>query len=145
MPVYPKPLPPSPRATPQPFKWLLPPTAGQGLLQIGQSVYLVTECHFTEDDGRTTFCVRLRRQGAEMTYQLCQDRDNLVVCDCPDSVYRGRQCKHATAIVDAYASLDRERRLSDFLDDATAELDAILADQPPAVAGTIHPTPPTAA
>jgi hypothetical protein len=115
MPVYPKPVPQSPPATPQPFKWLWAPRQGFGVLQIGQSVYVVHECHFDDDNGRQCFCVRLRRHGAEYEYQICQTRDNDLTCDCADSVYRQRECKHVAAVRDAYAQLDRQQRLDDFM------------------------------
>jgi hypothetical protein len=95
----------------------MPPRAGWGLLQIGQTVYAVHECHFEDADGRTCFCVRLRRSAGQVEYQLCQDRDNDLACDCPDATYRERECKHVHAVRDAYAALDRDRRLSDFLAD----------------------------
>jgi hypothetical protein len=115
MQIYPKPVPASPPATPQPFKWLWPVEAGFGVLQIGQSVYVVHECHFDDENGRTCFCVRLRRHGAECEYQVCLNRDDDLACDCPDATYRDRECKHVAAIRDAYAQLDRDRRLADFL------------------------------
>jgi hypothetical protein len=99
-------------------------------LQIGDTTYAVHECHFDDADGRTCFCVRLRRHAGEVEYQLCLNRDNDLACDCADATYRRRECKHVHAIRDAYADLDRERRLMDFLDDATAELDQIMADCP---------------
>jgi hypothetical protein len=101
------------------------PQAGWGMLQIGQTVYAVHECHFDDADGRTCFCVRLRRQGAELEYQLCQNRDNELACDCPDATYRQHSCKHVAAVTDAYAALDRDQRLADFIagpDDPTVAL-----------------------
>jgi hypothetical protein len=117
MSLYPKPVPPSPPATPQPFQWLMKPQAGWGLLQIGQTVYAVHECHFEQDNGQMCFCVRLRRSAGQVEYQICQDRDNDLACDCPDATYRERECKHVHAVRDAYAQLDRDRRLDDFLAD----------------------------
>jgi hypothetical protein len=115
MSLYPKVLPPSPPAPVQPWKWLLPPVNGQGILQIGQSAYLVTETHFEHENGQVCFCVQLKRQNCEHVYQICADRDHELRCDCPDSVYRDRECKHCAAVRDAYADLDRQDRLSDFL------------------------------
>jgi hypothetical protein len=127
MSLYPKPVAPSAPAPPQPHKWIWPPEAGWGVLQIGQSAYVVNECHFEHENGQRCFCVRLKRHGADMDYQVCQDRDNELRCDCPDSVYRGRECKHVAAVRDAYAELDRANRLAAFLvgpDDPAASLAA---------------------
>jgi len=119
MAIFPKPVcagNPAP-APAQQYQWLLTPRNGWGLLQIGDKVYAVHECHFEDGDGRTCFCVRLRRHAGEVEYQLCLNRDNDLACDCPDATYRNRQCKHATAVTDAYADLNREQRLADFLVD----------------------------
>jgi hypothetical protein len=109
---------------------LIKPLHGWGLLQIGDKTYAVHECHFDDADGRTCFCVRLRRHAGEIEYQLCQNRDNDLACDCPDATYRQRQCKHASAVTDAYAQLDRDRRLDDFLADAGDALDKLLPPLP---------------
>jgi hypothetical protein len=42
----------------------------------------------------------LRRFGSGETYRISIDGDNFH-CDCPDSVYRGRRCKHLAAVSDA--------------------------------------------
>src|SRR5262245_55176841 len=114
MAAYPKPFPvPTPAAaTPQPFRWLMKPQAGWGMLQIGERTYAVHESHFDDDNGRQCFCVRLKRQGAELECQLCQNRDGDLACDCPNAIYRQREtsCKHVHAVRDAYAQLDRDRR-----------------------------------
>src|SRR5262245_35292522 len=102
MSIYPKPVPASPPVTPQPYKWLLEPRGGWGLLQIGATAYAVTELHFEDPDGGTCFCVRLQRHAGQIEYQLCQNRENDLACDCPDATYRRRECKHVHAIRDAY-------------------------------------------
>jgi hypothetical protein len=117
MPVYPKSVPPSAPAKPQPFQWVWPVEAGWGVLQIGRSVYVLHEHHYEDPDGRVVFCVRLKRRGAECEYQVTPNRDGDLACDCADATYRDRECKHVIAVRDAYAQLDRDRRLSDFLAD----------------------------
>ena len=127
MQVYPKPVPQSPPAAAQPHKWLWHPRHGWGVLQIGTTVYVVHECHFDDDNCRRCFCVRLRKHDSEVEYQLCLNRDGDLACDCPDAIYRQREteCKHVHAVRDAYAQLDRDQRLADFIagpDDPVANL-----------------------
>jgi hypothetical protein len=129
-PVPAKPDNPAPDGPPiaaaaRPYQWLMPPRGGWGLLQIGETVYAVHECHFDDPDGRTCFCVRLRRQAGLIEYRLCLNRDNELACDCPDATYRDRECKHVHAVRDGYAQLDRERRLADFLA-PNADADRVL-------------------
>jgi hypothetical protein len=124
MSVYPKPAPQSPPATPQPFEWLMPPQAGFGMLRIGTTTYAVREVEYDEPNGRQRMLVRLAKMDGTV-YQLTPDADDLMQCDCADSVFRQRRCKHSLAIVDAYADLNREQRLADFIagpDDPVANL-----------------------
>jgi hypothetical protein len=125
--AYPKPVPQSPSVTPKPWRWLWTPHHGWGVLQIGDTPYVVREQHFTDPDGRTCFCVSLRRNGAEADYQLCLNRDNELACDCPDATYRDRECKHVHAVRDAYSQLDRARRLADFVSGSVLPDDPTVA------------------
>jgi hypothetical protein len=50
-------------------------------------------------DGRVV-AVRLQKFGTGERYQISHDGESWE-CDCPDSTYRGRDCKHLVALHDA--------------------------------------------
>jgi hypothetical protein len=146
------------------FAWVLPPVQGWGLLQVRGTIYRLREVHYDESDGTPRMLVRLLRAGAEQEYQLARNTDGHLACDCADAIYRQHEttCKHVTAVTAAYAELDRQSRLAEFLDSdpeaATLKLisadgamiDALLNaatadDESEVIAGCIDPTPPTAA
>jgi hypothetical protein len=55
----------------------------------------------TDGDGRI-YGVELLRFGTGQTYQVTFDPDaSAWQCDCPDSTFRGRSCKHVAALHDA--------------------------------------------
>src|SRR5262245_11834089 len=117
-------------------EWVAEPVHNWGLLEINGTVYRLAEVHYFESDSTPRMLVRLLRAGAPMEYQLSPDCDGTLHCDCPHACYRdaARTCKHAVGVTLAYEMLNRERRLSDWLDDATAELEGILRDDGPAAA-----------
>jgi hypothetical protein len=111
-----------PETAPKPpptVQWACEPFDGWGLLQINDTLYRVQEVPYSESDGTPRMLVRLLRAGAEMEYQVSPDSDGSPCCDCPHACYRdaARTCKHAVGVGIAYQQLDRQRRLSDFLDD----------------------------
>jgi hypothetical protein len=58
-------------------------------------------CGYVCDDYRVV-AVQLRKFGTGQTYTLPAD---LSSCDCPDHVYRGRPCKHMSALKQALSPL----------------------------------------
>jgi hypothetical protein len=105
-----------PAAAPaQPWKWLVRPVRRQGLLQIGQTLYLVTDVELDHENGMCGRIWQLKKaDGSE--YQITLDRSGELACDCPDATYRQRQCKHVPAVVEAYSELDRAADLERFLE-----------------------------
>jgi hypothetical protein len=125
------PVPPAPpAAAAQRHQWLWKPQHGWGVLQIGETVYVVREQHFQDGNGRTCFSVRLMHyDDGDRDYTLCLNRDGDLTCTCPDTFWRNRECKHVRAVRDAYADLYRQAAI-DFLDGAGAELDRLLPPLP---------------
>jgi hypothetical protein len=124
--------PAAPPPAPQPtWKWLWKPQHGWGVLQIGETVYVVREQNFQDGNGRQCFSVKLMcYDDADREYTLCPNRDGDLACDCPDAFWRNRECKHVHTIRDAYADLYNQAALDDFLAGAGAELDRLLPPLP---------------
>jgi hypothetical protein len=100
-------------------EWVTEPFDRWALLQIGDVVYLLTEVEYEESDGTPRLLIGLRKtDGTE--YQLSPTPDGRWSCDCPDACFRPWRencCKHCVSVPTAYERLDRQRRLSDWLDD----------------------------
>lgn len=88
-------------------RWLKRPQNGVGYLQINETQYRISEQEYTICDswaGRLWWL----SQGDGTVYQIAQDRDGDLCCDCASSIYNGdgKNCKHIRAIRAAYAWLE---------------------------------------
>jgi hypothetical protein len=116
------------------YSWTLPPVQGWGLITIRGVLYRLREIQYDESDGTPRMLVKLRKQdGTE--YQLTPDQEHRLLCDCPWGSYKPveegcKSCKHREAVLAAYADLDRQARLAEFLDSdpEAATLRLISAD-----------------
>src|SRR5262245_54716691 len=107
----------------------MPPTAGWGLIQIGDTTYALKEVEYDESDGKPHTLVKLAKLDGTV-YQLTPDQMHGMVCDCPwgsmKPVEDGhKSCKHRAAVLAAYEQLREQERLADFIagpDDPTVAL-----------------------
>ena len=102
------------------WRWTLKPIGtAPGFLLIGETLYRVSDEAFEYDNGRAGRLVKLSKSDGT-TYQLTLDADDDLQCDCPDQTYRGgrdpeHRCKHAVAVQEAFAELERSDRLAQWL------------------------------
>jgi hypothetical protein len=100
--------------------WLARPVCGWGLLVIRGTCYSVHEVEYTEEDGTPRMYVRLRKADGTEYQVVPTPESGRLDCDCGDQTFRGdrdpdHRCKHIRVLTDAYAAIERDRRLSDFV------------------------------
>jgi hypothetical protein len=119
---------PAPVVRPMPeWAWLVKPVNGHGYLQIGRTIYQVTEQYFEYGNGMGGRLWDLvKSDGA--AYRLTYNADCDLACDCADAVYRGHElcCKHVLCLQAALNELNRLDRLNRRL----AALEPLPADAP---------------
>jgi hypothetical protein len=102
------------------WSWLLKPTNGRGYLVVNGKTYQTTEVQFEHENGTGGRLWDLMLPDGK-SCRVCQNADGDLGCDCEDSVYRQRRCKHSQAVEAAFADLDRAESLDSWL---AAEADA---------------------
>lgn len=82
-----------PPVDPHSCRFLIQPRDGAAIVQIGNSIYLTREGYAGGGERYWTF---LGKKGAQWTVHI--RGAETIVCNCPDRLFRQRECKHSRAV-----------------------------------------------
>jgi hypothetical protein len=122
-----KPTAPAPVVRPMPeWSWLVRPRAGVGYLTIAGTIYQTTETQFEHDNGMASMLWDLRKPDGT-TYRICLDAEDRLCCDCPNAIYRERECscKHALCLAAGLNELSRLAQLDRWLAEIETPSDVV--------------------